>query len=525
MVFLAVALALVASGVLWRVAVKAPVADSQQETNQAAGAPTQPPPGQDSVSLAVLPFVDLSPQRDQQYFSDGLAEELLNQLAQLPTLRVIGRTSSFAFRGRSDDLRKIGRALNVNHVLEGSVRKDGDRIRVAVQLIDAMDGSNVWSHTYERTLDDIFAIQEDIGRAVAAELRVRIDDRSAGRGETRNYAAFDEFLTARALLNSNVVSTARAAVSHLEQAVAFDPGYLNAWLWLIDSYTRQAVGDAERRADMKAAQQRAIEKVSALAPQSVYAAIADSYGALSNGQLEIAGKLLESTLDAPPGIRARVGLRYGQFLVSVGRTTAAVDQLMRTRAADPFDVFTRMQTILALEVSGQHDRADAEAAELLQLPGGDAEVLRGDRIARAMDRGDAKALKALLAAGNTGVGQGGGVSVVVLGDPQSARRELERTLNDPHSRLDVFAVTGAMDWAAFLGDSDLALRAAHQAVKLGVSVETWSWSLWRPVMKGVRGQPGFKAVVQEMGLVDYWRATGNWGDFCRPLANNDFECT
>jgi TolB-like protein/DNA-binding winged helix-turn-helix (wHTH) protein len=511
---LTVAVVVIAGGVLWGLRPKGPT-----------GIPTTTEPAQSGASLAVLPFVDMSAQHDQQYFSDGLAEELINQLAQLPSLRVVGRTSSFALRGRNDDLRKISATLNVNHVLEGSVRKDGSRVRIAVQLIDSSNGSYVWSHTYERTLDDIFAIQEDIARAVAKELQVRIDDRAAARGETRNYAAFDELLTGRALLNSNDASSMGAAVAHLEKAVALDTGYLDAWIWLIDSYTRKAVGDVEDRAETKSAQQRAIARVSELAPNSVYAAIADSYGALSDGRVQDAGRLLEATLSAPAGIRARVSMRYGQFLLSTGRGAAAVEQLTRTRAADPLDMFLRTQLILALEVSGQRDRADAEATELLSLPGGDTILLRGDRVARAIDRGDLSALKTALAEQRDRPGGLAEHLVATLDDPGAARRELQRVLDDPAARSDVFTMTSVMQWAAFLRDPELSLRAADQAAKLGVSFETWSWSIWRPVMKDVRRQPAFKALLQEMGLVDYWRATGYWSDFCRPVRSQDFECT
>ncbi len=110
--------------------------------------------------MAVLPFVNMSSDPEQEYFSDGLSEELLNQLAQVPDLRVIGRTSSFAFKGKNEDLRHIGEVLGVNHLLEGSVRKAGNRVLITAQLIRQADGSHLWSQTYERSLDDIFAIQE-----------------------------------------------------------------------------------------------------------------------------------------------------------------------------------------------------------------------------------------------------------------------------------------------------------------------------------------------------------------------------
>jgi tetratricopeptide (TPR) repeat protein len=319
-----------------------------------------------------------------------------------------------------------------------------------------------------------------------------------------------------------------SAVAHLEKAVTLDPNYLDAWIWLIDSYTRQGVGGIAHRPVIKAAQQRAIQKVSELAPQSLYAEIAESYGALANGDLLSAGRLLQSTLSAPAGIRARVSMRYGQFLLSVGRGTASVEQLTQARAVDPLDVFLRMQVLLALDVSGQRVRADAEARELRQLPGGDTVLLRRDQLTRAMDRGDRNALRAALAETDDSLLGHNGLKeslLAALDNPPAARDALQHTLEDPRTASDVFAMTTTMEWAAFLGDPELALRAAHQAADLGVSFETWGWTIWRPVMREVRRQSGFKTLLRQMGLVDYWRATGHWGDFCEPVGSDDFQCT
>jgi TolB-like protein len=125
-------------------------------------------------SVAVLPFVDMSPNKDQEYFSDGIAEELLNQLSKIRGLQVPGRTSTFAFKGQNEDFRVIGEQLHVAHVLEGSIRKAGERVRITVQLVKAADGFHLWSETYDRDLIDIFAIQEEIAKAVAKALSITL---------------------------------------------------------------------------------------------------------------------------------------------------------------------------------------------------------------------------------------------------------------------------------------------------------------------------------------------------------------
>src|SRR5262249_6795150 len=161
--------------------------------------------------------------------------------------------------------------LSVNHLLEGSVRKAGKRVRVTAQLIDASDGSHVWSDVYERDLQDIFAVQEEIARSVASALRINLGNQSGMKGGTQNVAAFDEFLIGRGLMSSNApIDVSRP---HLEKAVALDPAYLEAWIWLIDNYTRGEVADSEHRAALRTAQQKAIDTVTAAMPNSDYAAV------------------------------------------------------------------------------------------------------------------------------------------------------------------------------------------------------------------------------------------------------------
>ena len=155
--------------------------ETAAEAPGASGPPNSPGAPETRPSLAVLPFVDLSQLKDQEYLGDGLAEEILNQLAQVPGLRLVGRTSSFSFKGKDDDLRTIGSKLGVAHLLEGSVRKSGDRIRITAQLVAASDSSQLWSKTYDRNLTDVFAVQDEIARDVAQALSVKLDVRPTSR--------------------------------------------------------------------------------------------------------------------------------------------------------------------------------------------------------------------------------------------------------------------------------------------------------------------------------------------------------
>ena len=202
--------------------------------SEATGAPESP-------SLAVLPFVNMSPDPNQEYFSDGLSEELLNVLSNVPQLRVISRTSSFQFKGKNEDIRTIGRKLNVAHVLEGSVRKSGKRIRITAQLVDAATGSHLWSSTYDRDLEDIFAVQDDIARSVANASRVTLlglEGKSSASYGT-NADAYNLYLQGRQLSFRGTRESLEKAVSCLEQALQLDPGRATYWVGLASVHNVQ----------------------------------------------------------------------------------------------------------------------------------------------------------------------------------------------------------------------------------------------------------------------------------------------
>jgi TolB-like protein len=189
------------------------------------------------ASVAVLPFKDMSSGKDQEYFADGITEEILNSLAGLHDLRVTGRTSSFAFKGKDVDLRTIGETLGVKNILEGSVRKDGRQLRITVQLNNAATGFHLWSKTYEQRMDDIFKIQEDIARSVAQAMQISlgVGDLGSQPGMTRNVEAYDAYLAGNAAIIGS--QTLPAAMMPLEKATALDPAFINAWIALANAYS------------------------------------------------------------------------------------------------------------------------------------------------------------------------------------------------------------------------------------------------------------------------------------------------
>ena len=204
-----------------------------------ANLPALPTPA--GVSIAVLPFLNLSSDKDQQFFSDGITEEITSALAKVPGLTVIGRTSAFQFKGENKDMRAIGAALGAKNLIEGSVRKDGNQVRITVQLIKAVDGTHLWTESYDRKLTDIFAVQEDIATAIAGALRVPLGlshGQNLVSSRTDNLNAYQDYLRARTLLlNCRCLETeVTSAIALLEQVVARDPNYAPAWGLLASAY-------------------------------------------------------------------------------------------------------------------------------------------------------------------------------------------------------------------------------------------------------------------------------------------------
>jgi adenylate cyclase len=234
-------------------------------------APASPAPAAavSDKSVAVLPFVDMSEKKDQEYFSDGLSEELIDMLTKIPDLRVPARTSSFYFKGKSEDIPTIARRLMVAHVLEGSVRKSGMYVRITAQLVRADNGYDLWSQTYDRKLDDIFKVQDEIAGAVVSALKVSLGDSSTLKVTTpKNTEAYTLYLQGRAI-NRSAVNKAQldSAAEYMRKAIKADPTFAEAWAWLAYVLSNEVNYNNYVRGDVVAAEmRRATERALALDP-------------------------------------------------------------------------------------------------------------------------------------------------------------------------------------------------------------------------------------------------------------------
>ncbi|WOJ92840.1 hypothetical protein R0135_13745 [Congregibacter variabilis] len=324
------------------------------------------------TSIAVLPFVNLSSDPEQEYFSDGISEELLNVLAQIPALRVAARTSSFQFKGDNRDIGEIAQLLKVGHVLEGSVRKAGTRLRITAQLIEAEGGFHLWSETYDRELEDVFAIQDDISKAIADALTAELalgDDASPGASKaTANTAAYEAFLKGRALVNQRGNQAITAGVRELERAVRLDPNYAPARAQLAIGITLLAATSGTY-GDLTLAEvnERAGEQIAAAEKlDDDFAELWAARAILARVNFDPRSylKYSEQALAIRPNYADALNWRVNA-LNGLGLAEQAVQAREELLQIDPLSVIGRLNAVTFIAGGGESERALAIARSLM----------------------------------------------------------------------------------------------------------------------------------------------------------------
>ncbi len=322
------------------------------------------------ASAAVLPFVDLSPGKDQEYFSDGLTEELITTLSQVPGLRVAARTSSFQFKGKSPDVHEIGRKLDVGAVLEGSVRKSGNRLRVSTQLISVKDGYQLWSQSYDRDMADVFAVQEDVARSIVAALRVRLAparDSALAVRPTEDLRAYDLYLKGLFAWNQRTGPALLQAVRHLEQAVARDSSFARAWAALAQAYLLIVPYAGGKPADTWRKAQAAAGRALALDSTS-----AEAYTALAYGNFvyawdwPVAEQNFRRAIAADPNY-ATGHHWYGDFLAGRDRLAESLAEMSRAHQLDPLSRQIGIEWGWVSYLMRNYDEAEAHIRQTLEL--------------------------------------------------------------------------------------------------------------------------------------------------------------
>lgn len=423
-------------------------------------------------SLAVLPFTDLSAERDQEYFADGVAEEILNALAKLGELHVAARTSSFAFRGTSVDAREIGRRLGVDALLEGSIRKAGKRVRITVQLIDSRQGYHVWSERFDREIDDIFAVQDEIAQSVIQALGLsltRREERSLRRRSTTNVEAYEFYLRGRKFFQKWTRQNIALARKMFERATEIDPGFAGAWAGLATAHVHLHGCDNEPHLERaRQASAHALE----LDPSSAEAHVAAGQGFSMEQRYGEAAMEFERAIELDPTLfDARY--YYGRACFKRGELEKSLRLFEQAQSLRPEDYESVYLIGLVLTQLGRANEArDAQKDAL-------------ERATKYIDLNPDEARPYVLAAG----------ALARLGQRERAKECIDRAQSlAPDDDAILYNAGCAL---AILGEQDGALDALEGAIDAGLA--GGDWVPQDPDWESLRDQPRFKELVARLG--------------------------
>jgi adenylate cyclase len=486
-------------------------------------------PAPDSaVSIAVLPFANLSTEANQEFFSDGITDEISGALAKIPDLRVVGRSSAFQFKGANKDLRAVGQALGATHLIEGSVRQAGNRVRIAAQLIETTNGLQLWSASYDRELTDVFAIQEDIATAIAAALQMPLGVRQGERlvsNRTVHAESYQRFLQAKALVRVRGPKALTDAASLLEQVVSRDPDFAPAWalLGLTDAMTplfspAMYNGDAD---ELRHVVGMLLPRAEAAANRSIQldANLADGYSSLALAQ-HLRGKFLQAdelyskALALDPN-NSEALFYYSELLANVGRVKDSLRVKLQLRALEPFVPIFNVTLAVVLWVNDQNDAAIA----LLKSAPADYAVPPAGFLAAvyaSMGRYGEAADSMLQVP--SGIFPPGMVDQI-----QEAARILRSAPATAAGPQTLPSGTPLNFVYLYAGYPERALSVAEFSAETGYFSPGGYTPLWQSSGAPARKTERFKTYLRKSGHVDYWRARG-WPDLCRPIAGDDFEC-
>ena len=468
----------------------------------------------EKTSIAVLPFVNMSDDPEQEFFSDGMTEEILNVLAKNKSLLVAGRTSSFAFKGRNEDMRTIGNALGVEYLIEGSVRKDSDNIRITTQLVKADDGFHVWSETYDRQMKEIFALQDEIAHAISDALKLSFGgsiNEASSANQTDNMAAYDLFLKAReAHKNRHIPVALELAGKVTEEEPDFAPGwavYAQAlslapnWIYLDEPMESAA---AYARAFIAA------QKALILDPNSVVA-----LGALGNVyrtrlQWYEAEQAYQQALSVDPD-NPVILEDYVEFLLTVGKTQEALPMAQRLVTLEPQVPIYMHALVQAYWALGDWPAALPWAEKEYEL--GPELVFMVTEYAQVLWLNGQRAKAREVLAGGDAIPPEMRANIETWFDtmekglPGLTPDQVKIAMSDPYI-------------LSFLDQKDKFFSLLSEKVRLG----WWGdFFTFHPETEPYRTTPEFKNHVQELKLVDYWRKAG-WGAYCAPSDDGDFSC-
>ena len=445
-------------------------------------------------AIAVLPFADLSEKKAQEHLSDGLSEELLNLLALVPDLRVPGRTSSFSFKGKSDDIAAIARKLRVAHVLEGSVRRSGDALQVTAQLIRVDNGEHLWSNTYDREVKDIFKIEDEIAAAVVAALKLgRPPTRQASSHHTASMDAYDQYLLGQQFYNRSNLDSGRRAIEAYRKAIALDPNYAVAYAGLAaaESYVADLTG--ETAALLRA--EEAADKAVTLEPGE-----ADGYAARGYLRYAFAWDWTRAQEDfakamalAPGDVNVQVS--YGYLLASLGRAPEAIALYRRITELDPLSNVAWERLGRCLTLGGDFAAADQALRRALEIKPDSAYGLNNLARLQLLEGKAAEALATYRKIADDGFRLSGlAMAEHTLGHAQESRQVLDEAIAKT-AQDSAYQIAEAFAWRGDKDDAFEWLERAYQQRDGGLSDIKVGAMITR-----LRADPRYQALLRRMDL-------------------------
>jgi len=490
-------------------------------------------------SIAVLPFVNMSGNDNDQYFSDGLSEELLTVLSKIPELKVSGRTSSFSFRGQNQDLKAIGETLGVNHILEGSVRKQGEKVRISVQLIRTSDGFNVWSETFDRLLKDIFVVQEDIANAISDNLAIELDlavTPTLISNRTENMKVYDLYLESKMLMSRRGVENLSKALTLLNQATKLEPEYATAWGLLAQAHTlAYYYHDIESTltgmylGEEAARRALDIDSTSSLAHGALGDILKDKYH-----WKEAEEQYLLALQFDPKNTEARS--QYSQLLLRTGKFSEALPYTETSVILDPLGTIYNLASGTVLHSLNRTEEGLYYFDKSIEIAGDSSFFPYGVRLIAGIKEDEIEKtqgyLTRLIIHNKTNEPMFFNSDLVnAMADSETLNAYLIKIVgyydkNPQEVNADnIFAGIVYAALAAKINNYDLALNFLEK--EAGLNIENVNHDAlanhWSPVFAPIQNSPRFKQIRTRYGMPSYWRTNG-WPDYCQPVSNQDFEC-
>ena len=474
-------------------------------------------PASEGPSVAVLPFANVSGKPDEEYFSDGMTEELLNVLARVPQLKVAARTSVFEFKGRGGDVREIGRKLGVSHIVEGSVRREGEQVRVTAQLVRVADGFHVWSESYERELKSVFALQDDIASHIAEQLQSTLGVTPLPARAAIDPVAYDEYLKGRTLYRQR--KDLPQAIAHLQAALSRAPQFAAGWaslslahdlsLWYTKAEERAPLGDPLDSMRIAA------ERAAALDPDAALTLHAQANVARAETRYADAERLYLRAIEADPSY-ADVREDHAELLINVGRPQ---ESLIAARDALQLDPFVPIFWWRLGVIGAREDRRELvnEAQERIRAI--DPTNRYGALASFYLEfwQGRLDPARAALAEAVQFAPAAAALDALLFRWSQH-----EQDVDDAEARR---TIVGRPDYAinaVYRGDPDLYFAAFDDERARALRYCFYAFTAM-PAARSLLADPRAKDALKRYGFVAYWREKG-WPALCQPLGENNFEC-